>query len=119
MSDIEWRHLSSREQAILDQLLASDFTGKEELECQIANSLVTTIDEDGSIKFKIGSDACASGIRYRVPTEGEFQDSDGVAVHVLLHVIDGYVDELEIFKENTLRIQDWSQASSIRVFTPL
>jgi hypothetical protein len=118
MTSTEWRHLSSLESTIIDQLLAPEFPGKAQLAPQIAGSLVITLDEDGSVKFRVGETTPASEVKYRVPTEGEFQDSDGVTVHVLLHVINGYIDELEIFKENSLPILDWSQASSLRVFAP-
>ena len=37
----------------------------------------------------------------RVPVEAEAEDIDGVTVHVLLHVIDGYIDELEIYRDDS------------------
>jgi hypothetical protein len=29
------------------------------------------------------------------------QDTDGVLIHVLLHVVDGFMNELEIFREDS------------------
>ena len=118
MGDNEWRRLSPLEETILRQLLAPDFPGKEQLECQTADALVATIDEDGSLKFRGGNGPPASEVKYRVPTEARFQDSDGVGVHVLLHVVGDYVDELEVFKEDASRVRDWSGANAMDVFAP-
>ncbi|WP_448721617.1 DUF6984 family protein [Microbacterium natoriense] len=32
------------------------------------------------------------------PHRGKFVDRDGVRVHLLLHVVDGYLDELEVLR---------------------
>jgi len=39
-------------------------------------------------------------VKRRIPAEAEFRDTDGVLIHILLHVIDGKVNELEIYKED-------------------
>ena len=116
MTVTEWRHLSSLESALVEQLLAPDFSGKDELIRQSADALAVTIDSDGSVRFRLGPSPPASTIRSRVPTEGEFQDSDAVTVHVLLHVVDGYMHELEIYKEDGSQVLDWSQATCMKVF---
>jgi hypothetical protein len=36
--------------------------------------------------------------------ESEARDTDGVIIHVLLHVVDGKASELEFFKEDSSRI---------------
>jgi hypothetical protein len=41
----------------------------------------------------------------RIPVEAEFDDQDGVGVHVLLHVLDGYLNELEIYREDSSPLQ--------------
>jgi hypothetical protein len=40
-------------------------------------------------------------VRRRIPVEASYPDADGVVVHVLLHVIDGRLDELEVYREDS------------------
>ncbi len=40
-------------------------------------------------------------MRRRIPVEASYPDADGVVVHVLLHVIDGRLDELEVYREDS------------------
>ncbi|HEV2122825.1 MAG TPA: hypothetical protein VGW38_08630 [Chloroflexota bacterium] len=35
---------------------------------------------------------------HRVPTEGEARDIDGTTIQVLLHVVGGYLSELELYR---------------------
>ena len=37
----------------------------------------------------------------RIPVEAEAEDSDGVSIHFLLHVVDGVVHELEVYREDS------------------
>ena len=38
-----------------------------------------------------------TGLTTRIPVEAEVEDLDAVTIHLLVHVIDGYIDELEIY----------------------
>ena len=40
-------------------------------------------------------------VKRRIPIEAEGLDSDGVKVHFLLHVLDGFMAELEIYREDS------------------
>jgi hypothetical protein len=42
----------------------------------------------------------------RIPIEAEGKDIDGVKIHILLHVVDGFMDELEIFREDPEPIRE-------------
>ncbi len=57
-------------------------------------------------------------MKYVVPTEGEYEDPDGVTVHVLLHLAGERAKELEFFREDGCRVQTWPDPVSIRVFAP-
>jgi hypothetical protein len=35
-----------------------------------------------------------------VPVEADLEDDDGVTIHVL-HVLDGYLNELEVYREDS------------------
>ena len=67
------------------------------------NSLETAaakeIDENGSLALQCGPGRPAS-VKCRVATEGECADADGIAIHVLFHVKDGMMHELEVFKDD-------------------
>jgi hypothetical protein len=47
--------------------------------------------------------------------EAEFEDRDGVTVHILLHVMDGFLNELEIFREDSGRVQRPSTPKDLRL----
>jgi hypothetical protein len=59
---------------------------------------VLDIDSYGSIRLRPSAAAHRAPVHTRVPVEGNGTDSDGVPVHVLLHVVDGLAVELEIYK---------------------
>jgi hypothetical protein len=91
------RPLSLEERAILDRLLTFDFPGRDDLRSQIKNAQVSDLDENGSLRI-FTTDTRRAQVLSRIPTEGSCQDVDGITVHLLLHVVDGVVNELEIFK---------------------
>jgi hypothetical protein len=45
-------------------------------------------------------------------------DQDGVAVHVLLHVLDGYLNELEIYREDSAPLQRQLAPEDFRLIVP-
>jgi len=108
-----FRPLSSTEWRLLDSLLRPDFPGKEDLLNQLASAKVRQIDDDGSLQFRIRG-ATPAGVNRRIPVEAELEDSDGVTIHLLLHVIDGYLNELEIYREDSLPIKNRIQPEALR-----
>jgi hypothetical protein len=95
----DYRAMSVSERRIVERLLGRAFVGVRELRKQLENARVRTIDANGSLDFICSSRERASVDR-RVPTEAETVDRDGVVIHVLLHVVEGALHELEIFKED-------------------
>ncbi len=95
-----FRHLSPQEMQLLQTLLQPSFPGRNEIAQQVKHAQArSTEDQDnyGSIYLKTSFPKKAQ-VKERVPVEGHIQDSDGVPVEVLLHVVDGYINELEIVK---------------------
>jgi hypothetical protein len=43
-------------------------------------------------------------VKRRIPVEASYPDADGVIVHVLLHIIEGRLDELEVYREDSGRV---------------
>jgi hypothetical protein len=97
---------------LLVRLLSVDFKGAEVLTGQVRNILVETIDSNGSLRL-LPTRPRAADVSRRVPVEAAYADQDGVLVHVLLHVLDGVLNELEIYREDsgivTTRPQDVPQ----------
>ena len=47
--------------------------------------------------------------------EAETEDGDGMTIHLLLHVIDGSLNELEIYREDSTSLKRSIDPSSVRV----
>jgi putative aminopeptidase FrvX len=61
---------------------------------------VRTIDPNGSLEFVHVEGPSAKVVR-RIPVEAEARDEDGTVIHVLVHVLDGKLNELEIYREDS------------------
>ena len=97
----QWRPLEEHERAILERLLECEFPGQDELRQQAESVRAKLIDEYNdeynSLALSVHSPILAS-TEFRVPVEAEYLDADGVPICILLHVVDGRLHELEIFK---------------------
>jgi hypothetical protein len=92
-----YRQMSEYEASLLARLLEVDFEGRDAVAQQVQNAVVREIDEYGSIEFRVDDERRAA-VTQRVPVEGEANDVDGVPIWVMLFVVNGKVDELEICK---------------------
>lgn len=97
------RRPTEREFALLSRLVGSEFDGAAALAQQLATTLVTRLDEDGSLRLDPG-DTIPAAVKRRIPVEASYPDADGVIVHVLLHIIEGRLDELEVYREDSGRV---------------
>lgn len=91
---------TATETNLLQRLLSADFQGAEGLVHQLATTLVEPIDRDGSLRLRPVSPSPAPVSR-RIPVEATYTDADGVQVHVLVHVMNGVLDELEVYREDS------------------
>jgi hypothetical protein len=112
--ETEFRFMSGPERELLGALLSAEFPGKPELVEQAHAAMVRVVDEDGSLAFKLAAGPTASVIR-RIPVEGDAPDDDGVIVHVLLHVVDGLLRELEVLREDGRPPRRPVRATELRV----
>jgi hypothetical protein len=94
------RSPSTTEAKLLRRLLSVDFQGAEVLRRQLVGALVEPIDRDGSLCIRPVNPTPAAVSR-RIPVEATYAEPDGVLVHVLVHVIDGVLDELEVYREDS------------------
>jgi hypothetical protein len=95
-----FRPLHDEEKHVLNSLFSVDFPGRDALVEQASTAPVRQIDENGSLQFASVSGPRAQLVR-RIPVEAEVEDADSVTVHVLLHVLEGALSELEIFREDS------------------
>jgi hypothetical protein len=109
-----FRNFTAHEQRIIDRLLEKAFPGRDEICEQMKSCLVRTIDEDKSLEFLVRSNVKAK-VKKRVPVEAEVQDTDGISIHILLHVVDGKLNELEIYKEDGSPILERPDPSKLKV----
>jgi len=106
-----WRPIGTRERDVLMHLLRGEFPGRSEILRQMQSVEVMRIDPEGSLKLR--SDGPLADVQNndypserkngRIPVEGFYMDDvdeSGALVHLLLHVIDGKINELEIYKED-------------------
>jgi hypothetical protein len=94
---------TGQEFALLARLVGSPFEGASALARQLATTLVAPLDENGSLRLQPG-DAVPAVVNRRIPVEASYPDADGVVVHVLLHVVDGRLNELEVYREDSGRV---------------
>ncbi len=111
------RQPTNDERSIMERLLEGDFPGRDELHEQIDNCLVEPIDHNGSLKFLAETEVRAP-VKSRIPTEGETEDEDGVTIHVLLHVVEGQVHELEVYKDDSSKLLKRLNPTRLRLFRP-
>jgi hypothetical protein len=99
------RDLTYDERSILERLFAQLPDAKEELKAQSKSAKVITLDEEGSLRFVIDSSIAPSAeFADRVPVTALFDDADGVPVYILLHIHEGKLFELEIYKADGSKI---------------
>jgi len=99
-----YRDLTKEEREILEMLLEPNFPGSIELRVQLSSVKAKVIDEDGGLALQ-SVDGPEAPVRWRVPTEGECKDSDGGNVHILLHVLNGRMCELELYREDGSQVR--------------
>lgn len=112
-----WREIDPRERALLMHLMRDDFQGKAEILEQINSVEVMRVNPEGSLKLRTSgpvaevkdSDAPSQRANDKIPVEGFYDDesdnkkrflSVAKIVRLALHVTDGRLSELEIYKED-------------------
>ncbi len=118
MIEQNFRSLTRYEMDLLSALLVNSFPGRDELTAQLATATVRGFDDNGSFEFKTELSEHAAGVKHAVPTEGEYEDNDGIIIHFLLHVRGCFLKELEIFKEDNSKVIRLPNPGLLRVFAP-
>jgi hypothetical protein len=109
----EIRKLSARERDILERMFSQLPDAGGDLSKQLKDVKVSVIDQDGSVRFLINSSERASCISDRVPVTAIFDDDDGVPIYLLLHIVDGRLSELEVYKADGSQIITRPEAAKL------
>lgn len=95
---MSWRRPTQDEVRYLARLLEQPFPGRDELRAQLENLQVEPHSGCRSLALR-SAGGPAAPVTTRVPVEAQASDRDGAELHMLLHVLGGYVQELEIMRE--------------------
>ena len=114
--ELRFRKPTRLESEILQHLLtAADFSGKDELERQLHDFRVRTIDDEGSFEIDVPKLATPASVKKRIPVEAQGVDEDGIHIHLLLHIVHGFARELEIYKEDGSQIHRMPKATDFEI----
>jgi hypothetical protein len=116
--DETYRWPSAIEQALTKRLLEKNFPGRDELSRQLDGLSVKVIDPEGSLSLRPAPMAAPAEVQERVVAEGFYSDEDtrsreGPQVNVLLHVLEGRLAVLEIYKDDGSPIKRGPTAESL------
>jgi hypothetical protein len=103
--ETSFRQLATNEISLLQKLLAREFPGRDALRRQLPSVTARQVDERGCLELSYEGDGLAE-TELGCPTEGTCEDIDGGLIAVMLHVKNGRMRLLEIFKpdgSDTLR----------------
>jgi hypothetical protein len=102
---IVMRDLTYDERRILERIFAQLPAAKVELKEQVRAAKVVGLDDEGSLRFVVPSSISPSTkLADRVPVTAIFDDADGIPVYLLLHIHEGKLSELEIYKADGSKI---------------
>lgn len=97
------RRLTESERAVIEALLRHDFPGAGELRRQIPTLRVHYEGASNSASLKMSpvrDPSNAAPVKARVPVEGWGMDAEGRESWVLLHVISGFIGELQVLSRS-------------------
>jgi hypothetical protein len=94
------RDLTDAERAALTALLVDDVPDVATLRLQAASARVSGVCRCGcpSVTFAVDRALPRAQVGHRVPVDGYANDDAGHEVMLLLHVLAGYLHELEIYR---------------------
>lgn len=106
MGNMKFMNFSHIEKAWLEMMLSVDFSGKEIILKQLNNAQISRDYNVGYISLKVNVDKIIQQFPYqvRVPLEMRVIGKNDIPIVFLLHVIDGFVDEIEIFNADSSSI---------------
>ena len=110
--------LTPDEVALISRLLSQPFPGRDVLVEQMFSTRVSWIESNGSPAVLLHVDPAAprAPVSQRTPIEAELigDDNDGASIHYVLHVVDGCLAEIEIYREDGEPVRDLPPVAKLR-----
>lgn len=105
---VKERDFLEEERQWLNKILSVTFEGRDIIAKQVSDAKVTGCCSCGckSIEIKVNNMHPVYPYSKRIPVEMEVASKDGVPITFLLHVLNGYVSELEVFRADSLIIDE-------------
>lgn len=101
---LQFHELTPEEKRLVRELLSQDFPGRDALLGQMSEASGRWIESRGApaFLFRVPPEAEPAEVTQRTPVEAEriAKDADGAQIHVVLHVVEGHLKELEFFRED-------------------
>ena len=113
--DSSERLATPNECAIIGRLVEAGFPGAAELRQKLAVGRVTYIESNGvpALLCEVPDSAPRASVIRQVPVEAEYPVADGVLMYLLLHVVEGRLQSLEIYREDGEPIRHLPSASEL------
>lgn len=121
MKEEEFRQPTEWEQKVLTKLLELPFQGCNELRQQLDGLHVKQIDENGSLNFEVASESRTPYER-GLAVEATCSDVDNQnlsdsKIHLLLHLRDGKMWMLEIYKDDSSPVKGDPDPNDFQLFS--
>jgi hypothetical protein len=121
MIEQDYRLPTSLESQILSRLLGINFRGRDSLTQQLEGLLVRQIDQEGSLALKVTTEARVD-LPDGVAVEARYSDSEAVdswepKVNLLLHIANGALRILEIYKDDGSKIRRVPDPRELQLFS--
>ena len=102
------RDLSDDEWEILNKMMSVDFEGKEIIINQLKNAKVISYCPCGckTVDIQIEGNLPKYEFKKRIPVELMTHSKDNVPIIASIHVINGYINELEIYRADSKEINE-------------
>lgn len=110
------RSLDTREHELVSALLGQLLVGRDRLAKQLQGITGEPIDENGSLRLSASGEQMP--MKFHVPVEAWAPDVDGVAIHYLLHVVEGRLAELEVYKDDSTTVIRHPSVEELQWFVP-
>jgi hypothetical protein len=117
-----WRDPSNIELELIHQLLKQPFQGRDQLREQLIGMKVRNFpNESFSLQLKVNNLVPAK-TDFRIPVEayhsdsGDVSDGLGNQVRIYLHVVDEYMNELELVKDDGSPITNFPEPLRLFMF---
>jgi hypothetical protein len=115
------RDLTPTEHQILERLLSYAFPGRDELRDQLLETKVGGVCTCGCPTLDLVTESLEhlrAPVRRRVPIEASYDDADGGQVSILVHVVNGFLNELEFYRPDGQDIRAYPVLERLRIFSP-